>query len=122
MKAIESIEQVEKAVRRYRKLKTYRYPSAVWKALGELKKRHDLAEISKRTGISVCYLQRKLGDGVPVFCELAAGVSTSNPVSIEATAGVGSAIVEIRRPDGNQLVARVVGANLSDIISRFIQT
>jgi len=122
MRANQSIGEIEKVLRGYRKRNSRQFPPSLWTEIGALRKRHTLTELSKRTGISVAYLRRKLGDETAVFCELKPAVLARESVSIEAV-GVGvQTIVEIRRPDGNQLVARVNGATLSEIIARFIQT
>ena len=112
-----SIDEVAKAVRRCRAEGLRTYPDTVWSAIGALRKRHPVPELSRRFGISSQYLAKRLGcyeAPAARFCEL--------PAKAALPAGLVGAATEIvvRRADGSEMAVRVQGSvELASMVSAF---
>ena len=112
-----SINEVAKAVERCRAEGLRTYPDTVWSAIGRLRKRHSVPELSRRLSISSQYLAKRLGrDEVSAvrFCEL--------PMKVRESSALAGAITEIvvRRADGSEMVVRAPGGvELASMVSAF---
>ena len=101
MESTPTIESVSEAVVEWRKARGRRLPPDLWRQLGLLKQSHSVLEISKATGISSPYLQRKLGKRRGGFVQVAAPLQMPSPVN-----GGGVTLVEVKRLDGTEIRVR----------------
>ena len=113
-----SINTVAKTVARCRAEGVRAYPDTVWSAIGTLRERYPMSELSRRLGISAHYLAKRLGDERVRFCELPKDASL--PVVPSGTGTVTSFVV--RRTDGSEMAVRAEGGvDLARVICAFAQ-
>jgi hypothetical protein len=113
---LSNIEDVARAVRDCRAQGVRAYPEALWQRIGELCRRYSIPDGSRRTGLSVHYLQQRLSrrPSPSRFCE----------VNIEAPVGAraGHSVLAVRRPDGSEMAIESSGAfDIGRIVAEFMR-
>lgn len=111
-----NIEDVARAVRDCRTRGVRAYPETLWQRIGELCRNYSMPEVSRRTGISVHYLQQRLSrrPSSSRFCE----------VNVEGAIGGrgGQSVLAVRRPDGGEMAIESSGAfDIGRIIAEFMR-